>query len=149
MLNYITLANLVLSFDHCSNKKLQKLCYYLYAWYLTVYNKKVSDVNFEAWVHGPVCPEIYNKYKVYGWYNIPKFEGVLFISEEIYNFSNKIINYYSKYNADELEELSHKEAPWLCARHDLKPYENSNETISDEEIIKYYSKLHLYKQFKN
>ena len=32
------------------------------------------DAQFQAWVHGPVIPEIYSEYKTYGFRDIPKKE---------------------------------------------------------------------------
>ncbi|MBS1456852.1 MAG: DUF4065 domain-containing protein, partial [Clostridium sp.] len=63
MLDVKTLSCLMLSFGSMSNKKLQKICYYIYSWYLTLYNHKIAPLKFEAWVHGPVSRELYNQYK--------------------------------------------------------------------------------------
>ncbi len=60
MLGYDDFSKLILSYGSFSHKKLQKLSYYVYSWYLTLYGEKIADVNFEAWVHGPVSPEIYS-----------------------------------------------------------------------------------------
>ena len=48
-----------------SNLKLQKLIYYAQAFHLAIYELPFFDEDFEAWTHGPVCPEIYHKYKHY------------------------------------------------------------------------------------
>ncbi|MDT2255436.1 DUF4065 domain-containing protein [Paenibacillus larvae] len=53
-------------------QKLQKLCYYAYSFYLAIYEKKLFDDNFEAWVHGPVNPQLYTEYREYGWQEIPQ-----------------------------------------------------------------------------
>ncbi|WP_374049741.1 type II toxin-antitoxin system antitoxin SocA domain-containing protein [Paenibacillus larvae] len=34
--------------------------------------KKLFDDNFEAWVHGPVNPQLYTEYREYGWQEIPQ-----------------------------------------------------------------------------
>lgn len=59
--------------DSVTPKKLQKLLYYLYAWGLVFLNEDLDDLNdkvfsgkFEAWVHGPVNRDIYEKYRSYG-----------------------------------------------------------------------------------
>ena len=49
MLTIDTLAKVIL--NNCkdvSNKKLQKLAYYVYAWYYTIYNCEIVSMNFEA-----------------------------------------------------------------------------------------------------
>lgn len=45
--------------------KLQKLLYYAQAWYLVNKgkNKRLFIGKFEAWVHGPVNREIFNRFK--------------------------------------------------------------------------------------
>ena len=39
--------------------KLQKLCYYSQAWGLVWDDEPLFDEDFEAWVNGPVCPELF------------------------------------------------------------------------------------------
>lgn len=29
--------------------------------------EKLIDCDFEAWIHGPVCPKLYQKYRDFGW----------------------------------------------------------------------------------
>ena len=43
--------------------KLQKLLYYCQAYSLGLYGEILFSNIIEAWEHGPVVPEIYNKYK--------------------------------------------------------------------------------------
>ncbi len=59
--------------DSVTPKKLQKLLYYLYAWGLVFLNEDIDDLSdkvfsgeFEAWVHGPVNRDVYERYKPYG-----------------------------------------------------------------------------------
>ncbi len=54
-------------------KKLQKLCYYAVAWGYALLNRRIfNDDEFQAWIHGPVSPTLYHKYKKYGWNLIAK-----------------------------------------------------------------------------
>lgn len=129
-----------------SNKKLQKLMYYAYSWFLTFNNEsakeirlKFFDARFEAWVHGAVCPELYNKYKEYGSSDLPQYTG------KIANFSkveleilNQVCNIYGKYSGDELEFVCQQEDPWKNARKNLNAYEPSSNRIKDSDIFKYY-----------
>ena len=52
------------SFTH---KQLQKLCYYAQAWHLALLNRPLFDEEFQAWIHGPVCPTLYAHYVDYRW----------------------------------------------------------------------------------
>lgn len=83
------LANWFLAHESMTPKKLQKMLYYAYAWTLTLTNEKEDDLSnklfsdkFEAWVHGPVIPEIYQAYKEYGYTNIPKCESEISIDNK-------------------------------------------------------------------
>ena len=42
--------------------KLQKLLYYAQAWHLAVFGSRLFDERFQAWVHGPVCRAIYDRF---------------------------------------------------------------------------------------
>ena len=42
-----------------SHKKLEKMCYYAQAWYLANHGRPLMPNRFEAWVHGPVSPDLY------------------------------------------------------------------------------------------
>lgn len=136
------IAETFLTFGLVSHKKLQKLCYYAYCWFLVNNGRKIIDgVEFEAWVHGPVCRDLYYKYRQYGSrYIMPK-NGVpdsVINNPEIHQFLNDIYEIYGGLSANELEELTHSEAPWIEARQGLGHYDNGVEVINDEVIIEYY-----------
>ena len=42
--------------------KVQKLLYYIQSWSLGILGKPLFNGDFEAWVHGPVCKRIYNRF---------------------------------------------------------------------------------------
>lgn len=133
--------------ENVTNKKLQKLTYYAYAWFLVFNNEttehidlKFFDARFEAWVHGAVCPELYNKYKVFGSSNIDKYDGELpeFSDDEL-DLLEQVRNIYGGFNGNELEYICHREDPWRKARNNLSAYEPSNNQIKDKDIFEYYS----------
>ena len=134
------LARAFLSIQSMSNKKLQKLCYYAQAWHLALEDEPlINDCVFEAWVHGPVCPELYWQYREYGYDNIPVYEGnINNVSEEIKDFAKEVFDAYGELSGNELEVLSHSEAPWQNARGTLKPWERCNEKISEDDMKNYY-----------
>lgn len=146
MLDYEEFSNLILSYGSFSHKKLQKLCYYVYSWYLTLYKEKIANIEFEAWVHGPVSPDIYRLYRNFGWKCIPRYNGCVEINDAINKRVNSIINEYINLDANELENQSHKEMPWKEARRGYEKYESSNEMIDDDVIIEYYKECALYKK---
>lgn len=140
-------ANYFLSKIDMTNKKMQKMLYYAYSWYIVGYNdsENVNKVLFieqpEAWIHGPVFPTIYDKYKIFGWNIIPKFTEEIDIDIELKNFLDEIINVFGKYDGDQLELMTHNEFPWKNARNNLDSTLPSNNKIQLKDIYNYYSAL--------
>ena len=131
-----------------SPKKLQKMLYYAYAWTLTLLNddenhleNKLFGDKFEAWVHGPVLPNVYEKYKEYGWNEIPKKTSTASVafSPEVEDVLEQVWDVYGKMNGNQLESITHKEAPWIRARAGARAYEASHNEISDIEIFRFYN----------
>lgn len=130
-----------------TNKKLQKLVYYAYSWHLVFNNESVDDLSirlfdskFEAWVHGAVVPELYDKYRQFGSSILPSNNDELpqFSDDEI-DVLNQVVEIYGNYNGNELESINHQELPWINARKGLTTYEPSHIIISDVDIYNCYS----------
>ena len=136
-----------------SNKKIQKLCYYAYCWFIVFFNdleavesdnveiNVLSSEKFQAWIHGPVNPKLYHKYKKYGWNLIPKEEKAPQFEEQIESLLSQVWDAYGAFSADELEALSHQEYPWQNARRGIPQSESCNNEINDYDILKYYSSM--------
>lgn len=135
MLSMESLTNVILSMrNDVSNKKLQKLVYYAYAWYITIFDKKIANIEFEAWEHGPVCRKLYNQYRCYGWNVIPSYKGFVLADDDKIKFIQSVLNVYGDYSADELEQLTHNELPWKEARETCV----INAVISDMTMKLFY-----------
>lgn len=107
-----------------SNLKLQKLLYYAQAWHLGMNGQPLFEENFQAWVHGPVIPELYQQYKQFAWRPLVREDlgnGTFEQLEQQFDTESREImtgvrdHYFAK-GAYELEMLSHRETPWLQAR---------------------------------
>src|SRR6478735_3641830 len=57
--------------DSISNLKLQKLVYYAQGYHLAIHDRPLFFEPIEAWVHGPVVPELYRSFKQHGSEAIP------------------------------------------------------------------------------
>lgn len=142
--------------DLVTNKKLQKILYYIKAWGLVYFEDGVIDDDFEAWIHGPVCPSVYKEYKMFGYNSIKIDYKGMSSSQFINNFKqqygkkeedkNKIdmidavFNKYGKLSSLQLELLTHSEEPWIDAREGLSPIETGNKKINEEIMRKFYGK---------
>ena len=55
---------------------------------------------------------------------------------DVMNALNLTMELYSKYSADELENISHNQLPWKNARRGLSPIEASSNPLLDTDIFK-------------
>ncbi len=132
-------ARFFLSKESMTHKKLQKLCYYAQAWYLANYGKALFPSRFEAWVHGPVSPDLYSRYRGWGWEQIPReMNPVSFNDNGSYEFLEQVYDTYGGYDADDLERITHKELPWRNARRGCPAEAYSRNPISLNDMKNYY-----------
>lgn len=97
-----------------SNLKLQKLIYYAQAFHLAIFDKPFFDEDFEAWTHGPVCPNIYHHYKQYGASPI-QIDSEIEIdqfSQDQLELLEEIYDVFGQFSAWKLRNMTHEEAPW-------------------------------------
>jgi uncharacterized phage-associated protein len=128
--------------DPVTNLKLQKLLYYVQGWHLGIYNKPIFNEDFQAWVHGPVIPEIYFQYKENSWNPIVNDAGKIDLPEKIKNHVNEVLEVYGGDTGWALELRSHKEAPLLDARGNIPPDEASDKVIPKGSMQNFFSSLY-------
>lgn len=138
MYTIFEISNWFLTKERLTPKKLQKLCYYAQAWNLALNKKKIIDCDFEAWVHGPVCNELYQEYKKYGWTPITKRVDTNITNPKDLELLESVWLTYGGYDGQQLESLTHQEDPWKNARRGLEPLESSNNKISERDMEDYY-----------
>jgi len=96
----------------------------------------------QAWVHGPVCRPIYNEYKTLGYSPIePNQTNNNVEDETLAKLLLDVNNEYSQFSAKRLESMTHQEMPWLNARGNTPPYENSNEVLDYNDIKVFFDRL--------
>lgn len=122
--------------------KLQKLVYYAQAWHLAIKGKALFNEKIEAWIHGPVTPELYNSYKIYGFNVIdpPKLPKVD-LDKPQRDLVDEVWQIYGGLSGRVLETLTHQEDPWIKARGNASPESPSNNTISLDSMRLYYRNL--------
>lgn len=148
MYSVFDVAKFYLVKESMSPKKLQKMVYYAYGWTLALMNDSVDSLDFhlfgnriEAWVHGPVVPDLYQEYKSYGWQDIPQLEsysGASF-ANDIEDILNQVWDAYGPLSANQLEMISHKESPWINARNGAPAYAASSNPISDKDMFIFFN----------
>jgi len=133
---FIWLANDIGSF--VSNLKLQKLVYYAQAWHLALYDCPLFDEDFQAWIHGPVIPELFEKFEHFGWQPINS-DVHPDLPDAIVKHLEEVADEYFSCDAYLLEKMTRAELPWQQARGDLSVTEPSTTIIRKEWMQKYYN----------
>ncbi len=147
ILSYKDVASFFLAFanesgEGITNLKLQKLVYYAQAWYLANYSDPLFDADFQAWVHGPVIPEMYHDYKDFG-------SGPVVTDIKMKDFDSKIdgdtkeyldevAKVYMPYGGYQLELMTHNEKPWTDARAGIEPDQRCENLIPKEAMREFY-----------
>lgn len=122
--------------------RLQKLCYYAQAWSLVWEEEPLFPERIEAWVNGPVCPDLYRvhkgKFRVYPG-DIPgdpdAFSGDKLETLEV------IARDYGDKPAKWLIDLTHEEAPWRDARRGFAPDAWCDNEITHAAMAEFYAGL--------
>ena len=127
--------------DLVTNLKLQKLIYYAQAWYLALYDKPLFDEELQAWISGPVQPELYERFKHYQWNPIKEHPDKVEFPKEIEEHILEVLEVFGKYQAYYLERMTHNEDPWRNARRGIAIDEHSTNVISKKDMQEYYKTL--------
>lgn len=144
MYTILVIANWFLKKESMTHKKLQKLCYYAQAWSLALFKRPIINSDFQAWVHGPVSPELYSYYKTYGWQPIEKYnKRIIGIRKDDLELLERVWQTYGRYDGQQLESITHNELPWLNARSGIGQWDNSHAIISNKDMETYYISLYI------
>ena len=121
-----------------SNLKLQKILYFVQANFLVSANSACFEEEIEAWDFGPVAPEAYHEFKIYGSAEIPEFEcrnADNLIVKKDKDLINEMVDQCAKYSASSLVEITHNQDPWNNV------YEKyCNNTITNDSIKQFFEK---------
>jgi len=121
-----------------SNLKLQKLLYYAQGWHLALKDEPLFNERIEAWVHGPAVPPVYGSFKQWSWQPIDWDPGKVDLPAPAKEHLDRVLERYGPLTAFHLEQLTHREAPWLKARKGIADDEPSHAVISCESMRAYF-----------
>lgn len=124
--------------------KLQKLTYYAQAWHLAFYGEPLFAGRFQAWVHGPVSRELYDRFKDTKTLYSAVGPGDLradFDPDALESGKRQhidmVLEVYAPFTGSQLEEMTHREEPWIQARSGRRPSERC-ESVLDEAVMRRY-----------
>ena len=122
--------------------KLQKLVYYCQVWSLVWDEKPLFKAQIQAWANGPVVPKLYSmhrrRYKV-GPTDIKGDPSKFTVEQK--DTIDIVLDFYGDKNTQWLTDLTHMEAPWKLAREGIPDGERSDNVISLESMVEYYSSI--------
>jgi len=123
-----------------TSMKLEKLVYYSQAWSLVWDEEPLFEERIEAWVNGPVVPELYARHR--GMFKVSQWEGnPEKLTQTQKETIDAVLNYYGKRSSMELSQMTHREDPWINARRGLSPSERGNRVIPHVSMAEYYGSL--------
>lgn len=124
--------------------KLHKILYYTQAWSLAFDRGRLFDGEFQAWVHGPVSRHVYDRFRdtktMYSpvrQQDAPNFNPSRLTDAERAHV-DAVLEVYAPYTGDQLEELTHRETPWIEARGSTPAFARSETVIADAVMREYY-----------
>jgi len=121
MYNVIDVAKYIILFCKrngysINNLKLQKLLYFVQAQFLVCKDMPAFSEDIEAWDFGPVVPEVYRYFEIWGNSEIPMF-GIGNADQNIFKEDQKeideILSQCAPYSATALVEITHHQSPWI------------------------------------
>lgn len=146
MSTVIGAANLMLSRSSVplTNLKINKLLYYAYGVYLTLFSEHPFDERPEAWMYGPVFPTVYHSLKRYGSRpvtNLIRSEATGNTTDDrLTEVVDAVLKAYGHLPESALVQATHvPHGPW--ARVFLP---RANRVIADSDITSYF-KQHVVK----
>jgi uncharacterized phage-associated protein len=101
--------------DIISNLKLQKMLYYVQGYHLAFFEQVLFPDNLEAWMYGPVVPDVYHRFKENKSFGItlsPEEYKEIALEPSAEDVFDQVMSEYGKFNAIKLMEMAHKEQPW-------------------------------------
>jgi len=121
--------------------KLQKLLYYSQAWSLVWDDRPLFNEEIEAWVNGPIVPDIYTSHR--GKYQLRDWQQGNWknLDAKAKETIEAVLKTYGDKSSHWLSELTHQEEPWKNARKGLAAGVRGNNTITHESMAEYYSNL--------
>lgn len=127
-----------------SPMKLQKLCYYAQG-FLLAEGQELFPEDFQAWQHGPVIPDLYQKYRDFSWRAIDTEVDAAAINVDTHAAVIDVVRAYGRYDGAALSTMTHREAPWRDARGDLPESYGSTAVIPKDSIQRFFAeKLRAY-----
>jgi uncharacterized phage-associated protein len=144
LLSAQTIADYILHFfqwknDPINNSKLQKLLYYVQGWHLAIHDRPAFPERLEAWIPGPVCPPVDERYRSLRWYPIlDEVHEPQGLPGTLTAVIDDVLQLYGFDTGWDLERRVHLESPWNEARRGVATIEESTAEITHESMKRFF-----------
>lgn len=134
---------------------LQKLLYFIQGISYALNKEPVFHETCQAWVHGPVYPDVYDMFRDFRYNPIEDarfavFEGIeAGLTEDERRVIDLVVDTFGEYSGKVLERITHNELPWKSARQGYADDIRSSEPISIETIEAYYNEKNIEYDFSS
>lgn len=123
---------------------LQKLLYFIQGVYCALYGKPIFAEDCQAWIHGPVYPEVHELFRDFKYNPIDDarfalLEGITdTLTKDEKRVIDLVVNTFGMYGGKALEKITHNESPWQDARKGYEDSIPSTELLPKDHIMQYY-----------
>lgn len=124
---------------------LQKLLYFIQGESYALNGTPMFYETCQAWVHGPVYPEVYDMFWDFKYNPIEDARFAIFegaddsLVDKERRVIDLVVNTFGQYSGKTLEKITHEEDPWKLARTGYADSIPSNEPILLDSIKVYYT----------
>lgn len=142
---YQTALYIASKYEDTTNLALQKILYFINGFSDNFLGSALFSDSPEAWLHGPVYPDIYDSLSYFKSDTIDVetiLNGYEFeLTEQEKDYIDNVASIFACYSGTCLRNMSDLTDPWLMAREGLSDDEYSNREIDDKDIKKYFAEV--------
>ena len=143
---YLISKHIIAKMEDITPLALQKILYYIQGFSTYFFDKPIFNDNAEAWVHGPVYREIYDRFSYYRYNPISKNEFESYneidsLNEKELKLIDSVINNFGVYSGKTLEKMTHITIPWEEGRKELSEEEYSSNIIDTDTMKDYFTNI--------
>ena len=143
---YLISKHIIAKMEDITPLALQKILYYIQGFSTYFFDNPIFNDNAEAWVHGPVYREIYDRFSYYRYNPISKNEFESYneidsLSEKELKLIDSVINNFGVYSGKTLEKMTHITIPWEEGRKELSEEEYSSNIIDTDTMKDYFTNI--------
>lgn len=135
------------SLEEVTPLMLQKLLYFIQGIHCALFGSPMFAEDCEAWIHGPVYPEVYDLFKDFKYNPIDDMRFSILdgtageLTEQERRVIDLVANTFGLYGGKVLERITHNEKPWIDARRGYGDHIPSKEPLHKESIQAYYESV--------